>query len=213
MVSHDTEELNQEGDDIPLIEGFQWEMLLDAPSIPRKRCLSESSIAPDCSSFGRALFSTQTPGERSTREGLCRPGRGSSELEGSSPPNPISVYGNGDNLQQQDEERGQGQCEPKGQKQPDGTSKRTEKTLQREESVLGDSSSGTELYDVSGTGKKRRAAGVSGSRSGGGLFFVFLHGSVKNLCCNTDCLSLCISLRTFQTPKFLVWGERIKEGK
>ncbi|KAK1894285.1 Zinc finger protein 106 [Dissostichus eleginoides] len=45
MVPMEQEDQSQEEGDIPLIEGFQWESLMDAPA-SRKRSLSESSIAP-----------------------------------------------------------------------------------------------------------------------------------------------------------------------
>uniref|UniRef100_A0A3Q4C058 C2H2-type domain-containing protein n=1 Tax=Mola mola TaxID=94237 RepID=A0A3Q4C058_MOLML len=84
MVPLDQEDQSQEDDDIPLLEGFQWDSVMDisASGTSRKRSLSESSLAP------------------------------------------ASVA-----------------------------------ALQRYDSVLGDSSSGTEQYDSQGTGKRRRAAG------------------------------------------------------
>ncbi|KAI4785552.1 hypothetical protein KUCAC02_037692, partial [Chaenocephalus aceratus] len=45
MVPMEQEDQSQEEGDIPLIEGFQWESLMDAPA-SRKRSLSESSVAP-----------------------------------------------------------------------------------------------------------------------------------------------------------------------
>uniref|UniRef100_A0A8C9ZNH6 Zinc finger protein 106 n=1 Tax=Sander lucioperca TaxID=283035 RepID=A0A8C9ZNH6_SANLU len=105
MVPIEQEDQSQEEEDIPLLEGFQWESMMDN-SASRKRSLSESSIAPASS---HSLFTSLMSKETAQREAH------SSEQQGSS----------------------------------------------RSDSVLGDSSSGTELYDSQGTGKRRRAAGVS----------------------------------------------------
>lgn len=55
MVPYDQEEHSLAEDDVPLLEGFQWESLMDtsAPSATRKRSLSESSVAP---AAGHSLF-------------------------------------------------------------------------------------------------------------------------------------------------------------
>lgn len=143
MVPYDQEEHSQEEDDIPLLEGFQWESLMDisGPSASRKRSLSESSVAP------AAIHSLFTQ-----REGL------SSEQQGS-PVSPIFAQGNKNSHCQKEVELDQ--LDTKAEKQPDKLTSATVKALQRSDSVLGDSSSGAEQYDGQGTGKRRRAAGVS----------------------------------------------------
>ncbi|XP_059209736.1 zinc finger protein 106 [Centropristis striata] len=148
MVPMDQEDQSQEEDDIPLLEGFQWESLMDTPA-SRKRSLSESSIAPTSS---HSLFTSHVSKETAQREAL------SSEQQGpASSPSPMAAQGNKDN--QQEVEQMHGQLEAKAQKQPEKLTSATVKTLQRSDSVLGDSSSGTELCDGQGTGKRRRAAG------------------------------------------------------
>lgn len=150
MVPIDQEDQSQEEDDIPLLEGFQWESLMDVPT-SRKRSLSESSIAPAST---HSLFTSLMSKETEQREPL------SSEQQGSSvSPNLIFAQGNKDDQRQQEVEQMLGQFEAKTQKQPDMLTSATVKALQRSDSVLGDSSSGTELYDGQGTGKRRRAAG------------------------------------------------------
>lgn len=140
MVPYEQEEHSQEEDDVPLIEGFQWESLMDhsAPSASRKRSLSESSVAP------AAILSLFTQ-----RESL------SSDQPGSSA-SPVLAQ----------DSRCQKEMEPsepgaEAEKHPDKLTSATVKALQRSESVLGDSSSGTEQHDGQGAGKRRRAAGVS----------------------------------------------------
>lgn len=166
MVAYDQEGLSQEEEDIPLTEGFQWESLFDsqptiAPVTPRKRSLSESSIAPDRLAANLSLFSDQTAEERASMEVPCRPGRQSSEQQGSSSPTPRAAYGSRDN-RQQEEEVTHGACEAKPVRQPEGPIG----ALQRSDSVIGDSSSGTEQNDTLAAGKKRRAAGVSVNSDG-----------------------------------------------
>lgn len=152
MVPIEQEDQSQEEEDIPLLEGFQWESMMDN-SASRKRSLSESSIAPASS---HSLFTSLMSKETAQREAH------SSEQQGSSvSPNPIFAQGNKDNQRQQEVEQMLGQFEALAQKQPDKLTSATVKALQRSDSVLGDSSSGTELYDSQGTGKRRRAAGVS----------------------------------------------------
>ncbi|XP_031166138.2 zinc finger protein 106 [Sander lucioperca] len=150
MVPIEQEDQSQEEEDIPLLEGFQWESMMDN-SASRKRSLSESSIAPASS---HSLFTSLMSKETAQREAH------SSEQQGSSvSPNPIFAQGNKDNQRQQEVEQMLGQFEALAQKQPDKLTSATVKALQRSDSVLGDSSSGTELYDSQGTGKRRRAAG------------------------------------------------------
>ncbi|KAM4625357.1 zinc finger protein 106 [Polymixia lowei] len=167
MVSCDHEEQSQEEDDMSLLEGFQWESLMDAPSpvTPRKRCLSESSvqITPNHSASANFLFPSQTSGETTHRDGLGRPGtpseRPGSSSSSSLSQNLVSAQANRDNQRQQELERMLRRCEAQAQKRSDGGQQGTGKALLRSDSALGDSSSGTELYDAQGTGKKRRAAG------------------------------------------------------
>ncbi|XP_074516017.1 zinc finger protein 106 [Sebastes fasciatus] len=139
------EDQSQEEEGIPLVEGFQWESLMDNPA-SRKRSLSESSIAPAST---HSLFTSFMSKETEQREAL------SSEPQASSgSPNPK------DNQREEKEvEQMLGQFEAKAKKQPEKLTSVTVKALQRSDSVLGDSSSGTELYDGQGTGKRRRAAG------------------------------------------------------
>ncbi|XP_031703421.1 zinc finger protein 106 [Anarrhichthys ocellatus] len=148
MVSIDQEDQSQEEEGIPLLEGFQWESLVDIPTT-RRRSLSESSVAPAST---HSLFTSLVSKETEQREAL------SSEEQGSSvSPNPIFAQGNKDH--QQEVEQMLDQLEAKeAPKQPDKLTSATVKALQRSDSVLGDSSSGTELYDGQGTGKRRRAA-------------------------------------------------------
>uniref|UniRef100_A0AAX7SGV2 C2H2-type domain-containing protein n=1 Tax=Astatotilapia calliptera TaxID=8154 RepID=A0AAX7SGV2_ASTCA len=121
MVSYEQEYQSQEEGDIPLLEGFQWESLMDVsyqgPS--RKRSLSESSLAPQGSTVN---------------------------------PNRKSSLGNQDCQSQPEVGQMLVHLEAKAQNQT---------ALQRSDSVLGDSSSGTEQCDGLGTAKRRRAAGVS----------------------------------------------------
>ncbi|KAF7653198.1 hypothetical protein LDENG_00086080 [Lucifuga dentata] len=161
MVSYDQEEQSQEDDDIPLLEGFQWESVMDSTDsgTSRKRSLSESSLAPDRSASAHSLFSSHISKETADRIGLSPSGILNSEQQGSSlSPNNTSTHGTRDNQHQVKVEQMLGQCEAKAQKQPDKMSG-TMKGLQQSDSVLGESSSGMELYDGQGTGKKRRAAG------------------------------------------------------
>jgi len=151
MVPCDQEDHSQEEEDIALLEGFQWESLADSgtASLPvasaRKRCLSESSIAPSYSQFP-----SKTSGEMaSPRDALQWPDRRSSE-------EPPSLH---KDSPQQDGGQMSGQCEARPLKQTEGSLKGAVKALQGSVTLIGDSSSGTELYDAQGTGKKRRAAG------------------------------------------------------
>uniref|UniRef100_A0A673YND0 Zinc finger protein 106 n=1 Tax=Salmo trutta TaxID=8032 RepID=A0A673YND0_SALTR len=158
MVSCD-----QEGEDIPLTEGFQWETLFDlgdsgpslAPVTPRKRSLSESSVAPDRSTANlSSLFGGQTQGqamsgERAPGDGAGREVRCSSEQQSSSSfrdPQQPKVEGT--------------QCEDRAQREGQGPLPEGPPGVQpRPDSVMGDSSSGTEQTDTQGARMKRRAAG------------------------------------------------------
>lgn len=151
MVPCEQEDQSQEEDDVPLLEGFQWESFMDTstPGSSRKRSLSESSVAPASS---HPLFASLTPPE--TR----RSDLGSELQVPHAPPKPQD---GGDAEHQQEMEQMLGQIGDKVQKQPEKLTSVTVKALQRSDSALGDSSSGTEQLDGQGTGKRRRAAGVN----------------------------------------------------
>lgn len=133
MVPCDQEDQSQEEDDIALLEGFQWESLIDisTPAGSRKRSLSESSVAP--ASIQSLLQETEQTDRLSSEE------RKPSIQE----------------LEQMLDHRA---TEP--QKQPDTARSEPAVALQRADSMLGDSSSGTEQLDGQGAVKRRRAAGV-----------------------------------------------------
>ncbi|KAM7403631.1 hypothetical protein PAMA_004189 [Pampus argenteus] len=150
MVPYDQEDQSQEEEDIPLLEGFQWESLTDISSsaATRRRSLSESSLAPAST---HASFPSHTSKETAQREGL------SSEQQGSLI-SPKSLFAKGKDSQQEVEQM-LGHYVSKTQMQPEKPeTSGTVKALQRSDSVLGDSSSGTELLDGQGTGKRRRTA-------------------------------------------------------
>lgn len=146
MVPCEQEYQSQEEGDIPLLEGFQWEALMESSSqgSSRKRSLSESSVAPG---FTTSLFASLISNERTQGEDLGS----EQQAPSAASPNDVSAQGNQDN-----------QPETLGlfEKKPPVKSE-TVRALQRSESVLGDSSSGTEQCDAQGTGKRRRATGVS----------------------------------------------------
>ncbi|XP_041668393.1 zinc finger protein 106 isoform X2 [Cheilinus undulatus] len=152
MVPCDQEDQSQEEDDIPLLEGFQWESLMDASSSAssRKRSLSESSIAP---ASAHSLFASLTS------KGAQREDISSEQQESYVSPRPQSDEGDKDSQRQQELEQMLGQFGTKAEKQPEKLTSVTAKALQRLDSALGDSSSGTEQVDGQGTGKRRRAAG------------------------------------------------------
>ncbi|XP_071353627.1 zinc finger protein 106 [Trachinotus anak] len=151
MVPNEQEDHSQEEDDIPLLEGLHWESLIDisSPGASRKRSLSESSLAPASTP---SLFTSLVSKETTEGESL------SSEQQVSSI-SPVFAQGNKDSHCGEEVEQMLGQSEAKAQKQPDKLTSVTVKALQRSDSVLGDSSSGTEQLDGQGTGKRRRAAG------------------------------------------------------
>lgn len=128
MVPLEQEDQSQEEDGIPLLEGFQWESLMDVSTLSpsRKRSLSESSLSPTCArSLLPAQGSKQTAPKEEAEKADCQ-----RELE----------------------------LRP-AEREEKSASLAT--TLGSLDSVLGDSSSGTELGDGQGTGKRRRAARVS----------------------------------------------------
>uniref|UniRef100_A0A4W6DEY4 Zinc finger protein 106 n=1 Tax=Lates calcarifer TaxID=8187 RepID=A0A4W6DEY4_LATCA len=151
MVPNEHEDHSQEEEDIPLLEGLHWDSLMDisACGASRKRSLSESSLAP---ASAPSLFMSLRSEE------MVQRGSPSSEQQASSV-SPTLTEGSKDDLHQQEVEQMLGQFEAKAQKQPEKLMSATVKALQRSDSVLGDSSSGTEQVDGQGTGKRRRATG------------------------------------------------------
>lgn len=137
MVPLEQEDQSQEEDNIPVLEGFQWESLMDvsASSPSRKRSLSESSLSPP---GAHPLLAPQTSQQVALKEeAACAQRRGSASSEKAAPP------------AEREEEL------------PASVA-----SLEGCDSVLGDSSSGTELCDGQGTGKRRRAARVSHGNRG-----------------------------------------------
>lgn len=130
MVPLEQEDQSQEEDDIPLLEGFQWESLVDVSTSgpSRKRSLSESSLAPPPA---HSLLTPLAP--KQTAQAEQRAFSTSAKMDG--------------------------QHELEREEEALASSLAT--ALQRCDSVLGDSSSGTELCEGQGPGKRRRAAGVS----------------------------------------------------
>ncbi|XP_034530889.1 zinc finger protein 106 [Notolabrus celidotus] len=153
MVPCEQEDQSQEEGDVPLLEGFQWDSLMDssAPGSSRKRSLSESSIAPASS---HSLFASLTSQE-TQRDDL----RSEPQVSPVSTRPQEEEEEDKDSLRHLEVEKMLGQLEEKAQKQPEKLTSVTVKALQRSDSVLGDSSSGTEQLDGQGTGKRRRAAG------------------------------------------------------
>lgn len=139
MVPLEQEDQSQEEDDLPLLEGFQWESLMDVSTLSpsRKRSLSESSLSPPCAQSLRTPQASKQTAQKD--EAACSEQQGFAALE-------------------------QVECQHELELRP---AEREEQltslvtALQRFDSVLGDSSSGTELCDGQGTGKRRRAARVS----------------------------------------------------
>lgn len=146
MVPNEQEDHSQEEEDIPLLEGLHWESLIgiSSPGSSRKRSLSESSLAP---ASAPALFMPVTSKE--TREGE----RLGPEQQVSSASAALAAGITGVRCKQEAEET---LCQAEAE-----APKLTARALQRSDSMLGDSSSGTEQCDGQGTGKRRRAAGVS----------------------------------------------------
>lgn len=135
MVPLEQEDQSQEEDNIPLLEGFQWESLMDVSTLgpSRKRSLSESSLAPPPA---HSLLTPQTSKQTAQEKVLPAEQRAFSPSE-----------------------KMDGQHELEREEETLASSLAT--ALQRCDSVLGDSSSGTELCEGQGPGKRRRAAGVS----------------------------------------------------
>lgn len=146
MVPLDQEDQSQEEDDIPLLEGFHWDSLMEVSgsTTSRKRSLSESSLAPGSNP---SVFTSLTSPETPQREGLDREPQGS------------SVFGSKE--EQREPELEKMLCEIV-ETQAD---KRTVMELQQSDSFLVDSGSGTDQYDGQGTGKRRRRVKVSNGNS------------------------------------------------
>lgn len=152
MVPLEQEDQSQEEeDDVPVLEGFRWDSLMDVSALSpsRKRSLSESSLSPP---GPRSLLAPRTSQQVALKEeAACsqqRRRRGSASSEKAALP------------AEREEEP------PASAASLDGC-----------DSVLGDSSSGTELCDGQGTGKRRRAARVSHGNRGkrAALTFFFLN--------------------------------------
>lgn len=138
MVPVDQEDQSQEEeDDIPLLEGFHWDLLMDsaASATPRKRSLSESSLAPGSAHSGfPSLTSADAP------------------QSGPSPPD--------------GKRQGSSVCEAVEEKQTGKVAAgAVGAELQRSDSLVVDSESGSEQPDGQGTGKRRRAVRVSDGSS------------------------------------------------
>ncbi|MEQ2190682.1 hypothetical protein XENOCAPTIV_005364, partial [Xenoophorus captivus] len=147
MVPYEQESQSQEEAGISLSEDFQWESLMEitSESKSRKRSLSESSLAP---AMPHSMFASLKSEDAVEKEGF------SSGQSGSTLPSAP--------------EKQEHQCQPEeeAQKQPEKLACAAVKALQPSDLAKGDSSSGTEQYNGQGTGKRRRAAGVS-------LFHIF----------------------------------------
>lgn len=149
MVPLDQEDQSQEEDDIPLLEGFHWDSLMEvsASTTSRKRSLSESSLAPGSTP---SVFTSLTSPETTQREGLDREQQGS------------SIFRRKEAQKEPELEKMLCEIEAKVETQVD---KRTVMELQQSDSFLVDSGSGTDQYDSQGTGKRRRGVKVSDGNS------------------------------------------------
>lgn len=156
MVPVDQEDQSQEEDnDIPLLEGFHWDLLMDstAPATHRKRSLSESSLAP-CSAH--SAFPSLTSADASH----SGPSLAEEKQQAS------SVCGIKD--AQREAELG----ETAGEKQMGKVvSAVPEVGLQWSDSLVVDSESGSEQPDGQGTGKRRRTVRVSDSSTSPPIYF------------------------------------------
>lgn len=193
MVPLDQEDQSQEEEDIPLLEGFHWDSLVDmsASGASRKRSLSESSLATASS---HSVFTSLMSQETAQKEGLSSEQQGSSE--------------NNDNQSTQELEQMSGQHEAGAQKQPDSLTTAT--ALQHSDPVLVDSSSGTEQYDGQGTGKRRRAARV---RCVMAPHLDAYSRSVNQWRHWFDFVVFSLPSRMFQMRRLLVWSTTIKGGR
>ncbi|KAE8290310.1 Zinc finger protein 106 [Larimichthys crocea] len=106
MVPLDQEDQSQEEGDIPLLEGFQWDSLMDTSTTSRKRSLSESSVTPAST---HSLFTTLMSKEAAQKEVLV------SEQQGSS----LSPQGSKDSRRQEEVEQMLSQLDAKAKKQPE----------------------------------------------------------------------------------------------
>ncbi|XP_028293027.1 zinc finger protein 106 [Gouania willdenowi] len=135
MVS--CENQSQADEDIPLLEGFHWDSMIDvsAQGSSRKRSLSESSLAPAST---HSLFTSEKKALNSEEQG---PKVSQFTVQ-------VKLEENPD----QELEQISAQSESKTTME----SNKSIKALQQIDLVLGDSSSGTEQCNVLGTGKRRR---------------------------------------------------------
>ena len=186
MVSCDQEGMSQEEEDIPLTEGFQWESLLigHANMAPtRQRSLSESSVAPESSLF---------PGleERAARKSQLRPSRRSSPTTISTlTPTPFTALAPtltatpADwevKVKQQPEEEEE-ETDLQNEARPQTDLQEPVGVPQAPDSMVGYSSLSTEPSEAPGSGKKRRAAGVSCGRASPCLIHMGDKGRVVNM--------------------------------
>ena len=159
MVSYDHEEPPQgEDPEMALLEGFQWDSLLDsAHSVaPRKRSLSESSVAPGRPAPSLDLFSCHVPGEGGSPPQTRPPGPDEQEEAEQKAEPARGAVGVAE-----DREPASGTSEPGAQRPAEGAKKGQGRGLQRAELEVEVCGLGVELLDAQGMGKKRRAAGVS----------------------------------------------------
>lgn len=144
MVPVDQEDQSQEEDnDIPLLEGFHWDQLMDSAALtgPQKRSLSESSLAP---SSDNSAFPSLTSADAPQKRPLLADGK----QQGS------SVCGIKD-VQREPE-----LVEAVEEKQI-GKGVAAEAEVQWRDSLVVDSDSVSEQPDGQGTGKRRRTVTVS----------------------------------------------------
>lgn len=153
MVPVDQEDQSQEEEtDIPLLEGFHWDLLMDstASATPRKRSLSESSLAPSSAhSAFPSLASVDGP----------QSGPPDGKRQGS-PACRITVAQREAELGEAVEEKQTGKVAAAG--------------LQWSDLLVVDSESGSEQPDGQGTGKRRRTVRVSDSSTTCQLPWIFI---------------------------------------
>uniref|UniRef100_A0A8C4ZG00 Zinc finger protein 106a n=1 Tax=Gadus morhua TaxID=8049 RepID=A0A8C4ZG00_GADMO len=178
MVSYDREEPPHEEDpDMALLEGFQWDSLLDSAHAvaPRKRSLSESSLAPGRPAPSLDLFSCHVPGDRPDGGGEEEDEEEEEEQQGGPPPqtrppapeeqeeaeHKVFPSQGAEPASGADGGPAAGRAPEVGARRPsEGVKKGRGRVLQRAESEVEVGGLGAELLDAQAMGKKRRAAGV-----------------------------------------------------
>ncbi|XP_030212185.1 zinc finger protein 106 isoform X3 [Gadus morhua] len=177
MVSYDREEPPHEEDpDMALLEGFQWDSLLDSAHAvaPRKRSLSESSLAPGRPAPSLDLFSCHVPGDRPDGGGEEEDEEEEEEQQGGPPPqtrppapeeqeeaeHKVFPSQGAEPASGADGGPAAGRAPEVGARRPsEGVKKGRGRVLQRAESEVEVGGLGAELLDAQAMGKKRRAAG------------------------------------------------------